>query len=219
MSKIQPTILAGGSGTRLWPLSRQNFPKQSSKIIEANSLFQETLLKFKSFKKLSFDNPIIITREDFRFIVKEQLEEMSIEPKSIIIEPSGKDTGPALLAATLTKQKDNNNNFIMSPSDQYITDTNKFHNDIKFGLNDSENGNFAIFGVTPSRIETGYRYLKIEKTKKIKIGQSVYIPLKVKHCLENEDEFDLMIVEVQTGSYLGEDDIIRYEDKYSRQTF
>ena len=167
MSKIQPIILAGGSGTRLWPLSRQNFPKQFSKIIGTNSLFQETLLRFKSSKKLSFENPVIITGEDFRFIVKEQLEEMLIEPKSIIIEPSGKNTGPALLAATLSQQKENNSHFIMSPSDHYIADTNQFHSDIKLGLNDSENGNFVIFGVKPSRIETGYGYLKIEKTDTI----------------------------------------------------
>ena len=167
MNKIQPIILAGGSGTRLWPLSRQNFPKQFSKIIGTNSLFQETLLRFKSSKKLSFENPVIITGEDFRFIVKEQLEEMLIEPKSIIIEPSGKNTGPALLAATLSQQKENNSHFIMSPSDHYIADTNQFHSDIKLGLNDSENGNFVIFGVKPSRIETGYGYLKIEKTDKI----------------------------------------------------
>ena len=114
-----------------------------------------------------------MTGEEFRFIVNEQLEEISIKPKLIIIEPIGKNTSPAILAATLSQGKENKNIFIMSPSDHHITDIRKFHNDIRSGLSVAEKGDFVIFGVLPNRIETGYGYFKIKDPKNKKIAEVV----------------------------------------------
>ena len=87
---IFPVILAGGSGTRLWPLSRKSYPKQFSVFLGAKTLFQETALFFKKAKSINFENPIILTNEDYRFIANEQLEKIGVIPNKIFITISSK---------------------------------------------------------------------------------------------------------------------------------
>ena len=100
---ITPLILAGGSGTRLWPLSRKSYPKQFSKLLGDYSLFQQSANRLSTSEIVNFKPHITITNTDFRFIVAEQLQEIDIDPGPIIIEPSVKNTAPAILAACLYK--------------------------------------------------------------------------------------------------------------------
>ena len=105
-SAITPVLLAGGSGTRLWPLSRRSYPKQFVPLTGALSLFQHTARRLsgqavEAGRWLAFAKPLVLTNSDFRFIVTEQLAEMGIDPGAILIEPEGRNTGPAILAAAL----------------------------------------------------------------------------------------------------------------------
>ena len=105
LTKITPVILAGGSRTRLWPLSRKSYPKQFSQLLYKKTLFQKAALRVRSSKNLKFNEPVVITNNEFRFIVSQQLQEVGIDPGSIIIEPKAKNTAAAILAATLYVKK------------------------------------------------------------------------------------------------------------------
>lgn len=167
MRKIKPIILAGGVGTRLWPLSRKSYPKQFSKILEKESLLQLSLGRVKSSKNIEFLNPSILTNEDFRFIVREQCNEISIKPDSIIIEPISKNTGPAILAASLLSYEENKDSILLvTPSDHVIKDIKNFHLTIKKGIKSAENGNIVTLGIKPKRPETGYGYIEISDKEK-----------------------------------------------------
>ena len=96
MTKITPVLMAGGSGTRLWPVSRKSFPKQFAALIGDETLFQASARRLSNEH---FTNPVVMTNSDFRFIVAEQLEQASITPGRIVIEPAGRNTAPAILAA------------------------------------------------------------------------------------------------------------------------
>lgn len=109
MKAINPILLAGGSGTRLWPLSRKTFPKQFVNFNSEKSLFQHAALRLMSSATVNFAPHTTITNSDFRFIVVEQLQEMGVDPGSILIEPSAKNTAPAVLAASIYAAKDDPN--------------------------------------------------------------------------------------------------------------
>ena len=127
MTKITPVILAGGSGTRLWPASRKSYPKQFASIIGSKSLFQETALRLITTKSLEFEKHIILTNSNFRFIVTEQLQELGIDPGSILIEPEPKNTAPAILAASIFAfRKDPQAVLLAAPSDHSIPNINAF---------------------------------------------------------------------------------------------
>ena len=162
MTKITPVLLAGGYGTRLWPLSRKSYPKQFSKIIGKKTLFQQTVLRLSSSAHISFERHIVVTNSDFRFIVGEQLQGLGIEPGSILIEPEPKNTAPAILAASLySVNQDSNAILLVAPSDHAIPNTEAFHTALKSGLNYVNEGNIVTFGVTPNYPATGYGYLEI----------------------------------------------------------
>lgn len=101
MNKITPVILAGGTGSRLWPLSRSSYPKQFSKFFDNESLFQKSALRMISSNSLKFEPPIILTNSQYRFVILEQLRSVKINPGQIYIEPEPKNTAPAILAACL----------------------------------------------------------------------------------------------------------------------
>ena len=164
MLKIIPVLLAGGSGTRLWPLSRKSYPKQFSKLIGEKTLFQSSAQRLTSSETLQFAPHITLTNADFRFIIGEQLQEIGIDPGPILIEPEAKNTAAAILAASIfAHSKDESAVLLIAPSDHVIPDTNAFHEAIKVGLSHLQNQKMVTFGIKPTHPETGYGYLELSK--------------------------------------------------------
>ena len=164
MNKIYPVLLAGGSGTRLWPLSRRSYPKQFSNLIGGHTLFQQSALRLTSSAIVEFSPHITLTNSDFRFIVGEQLQEIGIDPGPILIEPEAKNTSAAILAASIfVYSKDENAVLLVAPSDHVIPSTDDFHAAIKVGLSHVQNQKMVTFGIKPTHLETGYGYLELAK--------------------------------------------------------
>ncbi len=167
---VTPVLLAGGTGTRLWPLSRRSYPKQFVDLVDGHSLFQECALRTTTTKKISFDRHITVTSSEYRFIVGEQLRSVGIEPGAIILEPSPKNTAPAILAATLFALKENPEAILLvSPSDHLITDLPSFQETIINGLLAIKAGRLVTFGIKPSKPETAYGYMEVDITQELKI--------------------------------------------------
>lgn len=156
---ITPVLLAGGSGTRLWPVSRKSFPKQFAPLVGKETLFQA------SARRLSGDRysaPVVMTNADFRFIVAEQLEEAGIPAEAILIEPSGRNTAPAILAAALTvADRDPAGLLLVAPSDHVVPDADAFGRAVDLGIPAARAGQIVTFGITPTRPETGYGYMEV----------------------------------------------------------
>ena len=164
MQKIHPVLLAGGAGSRLWPLSRKSYPKQFSKLIGKKTLFQNSAQRLTTSYTLEFDQHITLTNSDFRFIVSEQLQEIGIDPGPILIEPEAKNTAAAILAASIyMHSKEANAVLLVAPSDHMIPDSNYFHEVVKIGLSHLNEGKIVTFGIKPTFPETGYGYLELSK--------------------------------------------------------
>ena len=162
VTNIIPIILAGGVGTRLWPTSRKSYPKQFTKILSNETLFQNTAKRLTSSKKIQFEAPIVVTNNNFRFIVSQQLKDVGIDPAAIIIEPDNKNTAPAILSAALyVKKKNKDAVLLVVSSDHLIPDIINFHNVILKGTQNIKNGKIVTFGIIPTRPETGYGYLEL----------------------------------------------------------
>ena len=156
---IIPVLLCGGSGTRLWPLSRKSYPKQFAPIIADESLFQASARRFAG---PGFGPPIVVTANPFRFIVRRQLEDVGLVPGAILIEPEGRDTGPAVLAAALhAQQHDPDATLLVAPADHVIPDTAALTATIAAARPTADAGQLVTFGVWPDRADTGYGYLEL----------------------------------------------------------
>jgi len=159
---ITPVILCGGSGTRLWPLSRKSYPKQFVPLVGEQTLFQSSALRMAGAE---FAAPIVITNSDFRFIVVEQLQEVGIDPGAILIEPEGRNTAPAVLASALyAARSDPEAVLLVAPSDHVVPDITAFKSAITKGMQAVEAGQLVTFGITPTRPETAYGYLELSET-------------------------------------------------------
>ncbi|SLN74420.1 Alginate biosynthesis protein AlgA [Pseudooceanicola marinus] len=173
---ITPAILCGGYGTRLWPLSRKSYPKQFVPLLDEGTLFQASARRLSGEGPgFAFDAPMLLTSSDFRFLVSEQLMEIGIDPGAILLEPSGRNTAPAVLVAALCQaRKDPQGILLVAPSDHAIPDTAPFHAAVARGLEAVERGELVTFGITPDRPETAYGYLELSA---LPAGDGAPIPL------------------------------------------
>ena len=158
--KIHPVILTGGTGTRLWPLSRALYPKQLLALSSSKTLLQETALRISAPDR--FEPPLVIGGNDHRFIVAEQLRQVGIEPRAIVLEPEGRNTAPAAaLAALILTRDDPDAVMLIIPSDHTIADEAAFGRAIVEARGAAATGKFLVtFGVEPTRPETGYGYIR-----------------------------------------------------------
>jgi mannose-1-phosphate guanylyltransferase/mannose-6-phosphate isomerase len=166
---IQPVVLCGGSGSRLWPLSRAGFPKQFLCLTGDESLFQQATkrLMMLGTKQFSVTAPYIVTNEEHRFLVQEQLRESGVELGAILLEPVGRNTAPALtLAALAAVENDSDPILVVTPADQTITDSMAFTRAMHLAVDLALKNEIAILGITPDRPETGYGYIKVAGTDK-----------------------------------------------------
>jgi len=179
-----PIILCGGSGSRLWPLSRESFPKQylSLNSEDNKTLLQKTQLRMRTIKNIM--DPILICNEEHRFTVAEQMKEINVKPISILLEPFGRNTCPAIaLAAIKALQIEDNPNLLIVSSDHDIQDIENFVRVIEKGINYCNQDKLVTFGVIPHNPETGYGYIQAEKPlEKEKIKGE-----KIKRFLEKPD--------------------------------
>ena len=160
--KIIPVILAGGTGTRLWPLSREQHPKQFLNFFGKNTMLQETLLRLKGLNDAV--DPIIICNTKHRFLVAEQCQQIKINNPTIILEPLGKNTAPAITAASFYALEKNNDTILLVLSaDHVIKNIKIFHQAIKIAKLEAEQNKILTFGVVPTDANTGYGYIKICK--------------------------------------------------------
>jgi mannose-1-phosphate guanylyltransferase/mannose-1-phosphate guanylyltransferase/mannose-6-phosphate isomerase len=155
---ITPVLLCGGAGTRLWPLSRQSFPKQFADVVGEESLFQASARRFTG---PGFAAPLVVTGDAFRFIVTEQLDELGLVPQGIMIEPSGRNTAPAGIAAALfVAARDPGGLVLLVPSDHAVADPAAFRAAVETGRAAAEDGQIVTFGIAPTRPETGFGWLE-----------------------------------------------------------
>ena len=158
MSLIIPVILAGGAGTRLWPLSREAYPKQFLALAGEHSLLQQTWLRVAS---LADKPPIVVASEDHRFIVSEHLRQVNVTPSALLLEPIGRNTAPAVAVAALQAfEMGLDPLLLVLPSDHLIEDTYQFTEAVKLAAGAAEEGKLVTFGVKPTHPETGYGYIK-----------------------------------------------------------
>ena len=164
MAHIQPVILCGGSGTRLWPLSRSGFPKQFLCLTGDDSLFQQAAKRLSVLGEQGdeMSEPIIVCHEDHRFLAQEQLREAGIGLGAALLEPVGRNTAPALTMAALHAiEKGHNPILVVTPADQSVKNLDSFTLAMRQAIENAESGGIVILGIQPDRPETGYGYIKI----------------------------------------------------------
>lgn len=156
---ITPVLLCGGSGTRLWPLSRESYPKQFAPLMGAESLFQATAGRLSG---PGFAPPLVVTADPFRFIVAEQLAARRQAPAAILIEPAPRNTAPAVLAAALwLAALAPDGLMLIAPTDHRIPDADAFRAAVAAAAPRARAGDIVTFGITPDRAETGYGWLEL----------------------------------------------------------
>jgi mannose-1-phosphate guanylyltransferase/mannose-6-phosphate isomerase len=178
LSKIIPVILSGGSGTRLWPLSRKQYPKQYLPLASDKTMLQDTFLRLKG---LNLADPIIICNADHRFLVAEQCQLIDIKNPTILLEPVGRNTAPAIGAAALQSLKYSDGSMLLVLSaDHVIQDVDAFHKAIDIANQQAQSGKLITFGIVPMDANTNYGYIKSSEES----GNGAY---KVEEFVEKPD--------------------------------
>ncbi|MFC6841299.1 mannose-1-phosphate guanylyltransferase/mannose-6-phosphate isomerase [Xanthomonas theicola] len=158
MSDVLPIILSGGSGTRLWPLSRESYPKQFLPLVGDKSMLQATWLRAAP---VAGHAPIVVANEEHRFVAAEQLQQIGVKPMSVLLEPKGRNTAPAIAVAALEAARDGADPLLLVlPSDHVIRDEAAFQAAVRAASAVAEQGKLATFGIKPTAPETGYGYIK-----------------------------------------------------------
>jgi mannose-1-phosphate guanylyltransferase/mannose-6-phosphate isomerase len=161
---VQSVIMAGGSGTRLWPLSRAGYPKQFLVLSGNRSLFQQAAARLQSLggDGISVAPPLVVGNEEHRFLVLDQLRELRIDPAALLLEPTGRNTAPALTLAALQAQAAGEDPvLVVTPADQTVTDEAAFVQALQQAVQLAAEGGITILGITPDRPETGYGYIRV----------------------------------------------------------
>jgi len=159
MSGIIPVILSGGSGTRLWPLSREHYPKQLLPLVSQLTMLQETAMRLDGMEGQK--PSIVVCNEEHRFLVAEQLRQIDKKPEGILLEPFGRNTAPALtIAALAIHERDPDAVMLVMPADHLIRDKTAFHAAVNQGVTQARSGRLVTFGVIPTQPETGYGYIR-----------------------------------------------------------
>ena len=197
--KIQPVILSGGSGTRLWPLSREFYPKQLLPLVTELSLLQDTVKRLENLDKtqpgssedITVSSPVVVCNEEHRFLIAEQLRQIGTPSSNIILEPIGRNTAPALTLAALLSANENKNSdddciLLVMPADHVITNQAAFHEAVIQGAISADKGELVTFGIVPKTPETGYGYIEIDSADAI--DPSDISPRDIKSFVEKPDQ-------------------------------
>lgn len=160
--KIKPVILSGGSGTRLWPVSRQAHPKQLISLIDDSTLLQSTVKRLEGFEGdiPASTTPIVVCNEEYRFLTAEQLRQIGVGSNAIVLEPNGRNTAPALTSAALVASVDDDAVLLVMPADHVVAQLDRFHQAMREAVGLALAGNVVTFGIVPKWPETGYGYIK-----------------------------------------------------------
>ncbi len=154
-----PVIMAGGSGTRLWPLSRELYPKQFLSLTSERTMLQDTVERVAGMPGI--ENPVILCKEEHRFLVGEQLQQIGVEAGAVILEPVGRNTAPAIAVAALQALAGGEDPVLLVlPSDHVITDSDSFRQAVVAGEQLAKQGSLITFGIVPGCAETGYGYIR-----------------------------------------------------------
>lgn len=198
LTTIVPVLLCGGSGTRLWPLSRKSYPKQFVPLMGEETLFQASAKRLSGTAHgVSFAAPMVLTNSDFRFIVTEQMQAIGIDPGAILIEPEGRNTAPAVLAAALfALRSDPEAILLVAPSDHVVPDAAAFQACVAKGLDAVAQGDLVTFGIAPSHPETAYGYLELSQAP-----DENGAPVKLSRFVEKPDT-DRATEMVAAGTFL-----------------
>ena len=188
MIQVTPVILCGGSGTRLWPLSRTGFPKQFLCLAGNESLFQQAVQRLAALgsDRIQVAAPVIVSGEDYRFLASEQLREVGIALGAALLEPLGRNTAPALTLAALAAVQDGQDPvLVVTPADQTIAQLAAFTAAVQQAIAQAEKGNIVILGVSPDKPEIGYGYIRTDQSSS---APSCATPLQVKAFVEKPDQ-------------------------------
>jgi mannose-1-phosphate guanylyltransferase/mannose-6-phosphate isomerase len=159
-STIVPVLLSGGTGTRLWPLSREAYPKQLLPLIGSETMLQQTMMR--AMDRTRFAAPLVVANQEHRFIIAEQLRALGITDATIVLEPKGRNTAPAAAIAALSAmQRDPEACILIMPADHAIQDVEAFQAAVETGARAAQAGRFVLFGMRPTDPATGYGYIRM----------------------------------------------------------